>query len=366
MFLLLPGHRPPSIVYDLFMRILIATVQVPFIRGGAEVHAEGLRDALREAGHEAEIIAIPFKWYPPERILDHMLACRLLDVTEVMGTPVDLLIGLRFPAYLIPHPNKVLWILHQFRTAYDLWDHQLGDLIYSPNGVVVRDAIRRADGQFIPQAKHVFANSANVAARLKYFCDVEATPLYHPPPSADEFYTSQAEDYFFFPSRLCLPKRQTLVLEALAHTKQPVRVRFAGAADQPAYQQELKSLARKLRVHNRAEWLGEVSEQQKRDLYARSLAVVYPPIDEDYGYVTLEAMLASKPLIVCSDSGGPLEFVHHEVTGLIAEPQASSLAKAFDRLWLDRVEAQRLGVAGRALYAELDITWANVVRKLLS
>jgi glycosyltransferase involved in cell wall biosynthesis len=348
------------------MRILIATVHVPFIRGGAEVHAEGLRDALRAQRHEVEIIAVPFKWYPPERILDHMLACRLLDVTEVMGTPVDLFIGLRFPAYLIPHPNKALWILHQFRTAYDLWDHQLGDLIYSPNGVEVRDAIRQADRQFIPQAKHVFANSANVAARLKYFCDIEATPLYHPPPGAEEFYTSEAEDYLFFPSRLCLPKRQSLVLEALAHTRQPVRVCFAGAADQPAYQNELKSLARKLRVHNRVEWLGEIGEPEKRELYARALAVVYPPIDEDFGYVTLEAMLASKPLIVCTDSGGPLEFLHHEETGLIAEPQAAGLAKAFDRLWQDRTAAKRWGMAGRTRYAELDITWANVVRKLLS
>src|ERR1051325_4195514 len=126
------------------MRIGIATVQTPFVRGGAELHAEGLQRALQRAGHMAEIIAIPFKWYPPERILDHMLACRLLDVSEVVGTPIDLLLGLRFPAYLIPHPNKVLWILHQFRTAYELWDHQLGDLIYSANGVEVRDAIRRA------------------------------------------------------------------------------------------------------------------------------------------------------------------------------------------------------------------------------
>ena len=84
--------------------------RVPFIRGGAEVHAEGLRDALRRFGHEAEILAIPFKWYPPEKILDHMLACQLLDVSEVAGTPVDRVIGLKFPAYLIPHPNKVLWI----------------------------------------------------------------------------------------------------------------------------------------------------------------------------------------------------------------------------------------------------------------
>jgi glycosyltransferase involved in cell wall biosynthesis len=348
------------------MRILIATVHVPFIRGGAEVHAEGLRDALRAAGHETEIVAVPFKWYPPERIPDHMLACRLLDLTEVMGTPVDLMIGLRFPAYLIPHPNKVLWILHQFRTAYELWDHQLGDLIYSPNGVEVRDAIRQADRHFIGQARLVYANSANVAARLKYFCDIESTPLYHPPPNADQFHKGEAEDYLFFPSRLCLPKRQSLVLEALAYAKQPVRVKFAGTADQPAYQDELKSLARKLRVQKQVEWLGQITEEEKRILYSRSLAVIYPPIDEDYGYVTLEAMLASKPLLVCSDSGGPLEFVTHEKTGLISEPRAASLAKALDRIWEERTAAKSWGEAGRDLYDRMDITWDHVVRKLLA
>jgi glycosyltransferase involved in cell wall biosynthesis len=128
----------------------------------------------------------------------------------------------------------------------------------------------------------------------------------------------------------------------------------------------LKSLARKLRVHNRAEGVGEVNEPEKRELYARARAVVYPPIDEDYGYVTLEAMLASKPLIVCDDSGGPLEFVRHEETGLIAEPQATSLAKAFDRVWRDGTTAKRWGEAGRALYKEMDITWPHVVRKLLA
>jgi glycosyltransferase involved in cell wall biosynthesis len=120
-----------------------------------------------------------------------------------------------------------------------------------------------------------------VAARLKYFCDLESTPLYHPPPNANEFYAGPPGDYLFFPSRLCLPKRQSLVLEALAHTKKPVRIKFAGTADQPAYLNELRSAARKLRVHDRVEWLGQVSETEKRELYAHALGVIYPPIDED-------------------------------------------------------------------------------------
>jgi len=348
------------------MRILIATAQVPFIRGGAEIHAEGLRDALRAAGHEAEIISIPFKWYPPEKILEQMLACRLFDVTEAAGTPVDMLIGLKFPAYLISHPNKVLWILHQHRTAYELWDHPLSDMIYYPNGAQVRDAIQQADRHLIPQSKAIFANSRNVAVRLKKFCGIDAAPLYHPPPHAESFYSSVAEDFLFFPSRLCIPKRQSLALEALGETRNPVQVRFAGAPDRPSYADELKSIARKLKLGNRVQWLDNLSDEQIRHHYAHSLGVIYPPIDEDYGYVTLEAMLASKPVITCTDSGGPLEFVVNEKTGLITEPNPKALAAALDTLWDNREQARIRGQAGRTHYDSFDINWNNVVRKLLA
>jgi glycosyltransferase involved in cell wall biosynthesis len=349
------------------MRILIATTQVPFIRGGAEAHAEGLRDALLREGHEAEIVAVPFKWYPAEKILDHMLACRLLDLTEYAGTPVDLLIGLKFPAYLIPHPNKVVWILHQHRTAYELWEHQLGDLIYEPDGLLVRDAIRAADTHILAESRALYANSGNVARRLKEYCGLDSTPLYHPPPHAEKFYSAETTvDYLFFPSRLCRPKRQSLVLEALARTREPVRVRFAGTPDLPSYINELQSLARQLKVQQRVEWLGQVSEDEKRRLYAESRGVLYPPIDEDYGYVTLEAMLAAKPVITCTDSGGPLEFVSHNETGLVAEPTIESLAAQMDELWQQKEQAREWGRRGRALYEKLGISWKGVVRTLLA
>lgn len=346
------------------MRILIATTHVPFVYGGAEAHAEGLQTALQAAGHEAEIIAVPFKWYPPAKILDHLLACRLLDVTEFNGVPIDRVIGLKFPAYLIPHPNKVAWILHQHRTAYELWDNPLGDLIYYPEGLQVRDAIRQADISLLPEAQALYANSGNVAQRLKTFCDLDAAPLYHPPPHADLFTCAEAEDYLFFPSRLCEPKRQKLVLQALAKTRAPVRIKFAGMPDNPAFEQELNALTAKLKLRDRVEWLGMVSEAEKRSLYARALGVIYPPIDEDYGYVTLEAMLAAKPVITCVDSGGPLEFVRHEETGLLTTPTPSGLAEAFDTLWQNRARAAQWGKRGQELYQSLNITWPHVVEVL--
>ncbi len=348
------------------MRIAIATVRVPFVSGGAEIHAEELRHALTAHGHEAEIFAIPFKWYPPEAILDHMLACRLLDLTEAQGKRIDALIGLKFPAYLMNHPNKVLWVLHQHRQAYDLWNDPVGgDMIHDENGVMVREAIVNADRLIMPCAREIFANSRNVALRLHRFCEIDAQVLYHPPRSADLFYREPAERWLFFPSRIMTLKRQELVVRALAKTKARVAVKFAGVPDDADYLLQLRKLASKLGVADRAEWLGGVSEEVKRELYAKCLGVVYPPLDEDFGYVTLEAMLSSKPVITCSDSGGPREFVEPGVSGFVAAPTPESLAEAMDALWADTAAAERFGRAGLAKYRSCNISWDNVVSNLL-
>jgi glycosyltransferase involved in cell wall biosynthesis len=346
------------------MRILIATTQTPFVRGGAEAHAEGLQAALEAAGHQAELVRLPFKWYPPERILDQILATRLFDVTESFGTRIDRVIGLKFPAYLLPHPSKVLWILHQYRTAYELWGTDLCDLMHYPNGQEVRDAIHAADRAFIPEARAVYGNSRNVSERLKRFCGIDSQPLYHPPPSAELFRSAAAEDFLFFPSRINATKRQRLVVEALALCREPVKVRFSGQADEGAYEADIRSRVEAANLSDRVLFLGMLDDEAKRDLYARCLGVVFPPVDEDYGYVTLEAMLARKPVITCTDSGGPLEFVRHGETGLAVDPTPAALAQAMDRLWSDRATAARWGEAGREHYERQNITWQHVVATL--
>ena len=88
------------------MRILICTTQVPFTRGGAESHVEGLQRALIEAGHQAETVALPFKWYPPSEIMRSAMAWRMLDLSAANGQPVDLIIGMKFPAYVVAHPKS--------------------------------------------------------------------------------------------------------------------------------------------------------------------------------------------------------------------------------------------------------------------
>lgn len=349
------------------MRIVVVSVRTPFVYGGAELLADELIKALRAAGHEAELVTIPFNPGEPERIPDQMLACALMNLDSIYGMKVDRLIALKFPAYLIPHPSKVVWIMHQHRQAYDFWQHPLGDLHHAPRGTLVRDIIRRADAKMCSETKALFTLSQNVTQRLRHFWNVDSIPLHHPPAHAKDFYCAdEVEDYIFFPSRLSANKRQDLALRALKLTRNPVRLKFAGTADSPPYGDWLKQLARELRVHSRVEWTGFLSEEEKRDAYARALAVLFPPFDEDYGYVTLEAMLTSKPVITCEDSGGPLEFVLPGKTGLITAPTAENLAGAMDTLWQDRELAKKLGRAARHHYDALDLSWAKVVKLLLA
>ncbi|MCA1635822.1 MAG: glycosyltransferase family 4 protein [Acidobacteria bacterium] len=343
--------------------ILICTTQVPFTTGGAESHVEGLCRAFVEAGYHAEVAAVPFKWYPPEEIMRGALAWRMLDLSEANGKPIDLVVGMKFPAYLVAHPRKVLWIMHQYRAAYNLWGTPFDDLSTHPEGARVRDLVRHCDERFIPEARKVFANSRTVAERLRRYNRIESEPLYHPPPRAERLRCGAQGDYVFYPSRMEPQKRQELLIEALSHTRTPVRAVFAGRAHEPGH---YEALVKRHGVGAKIEMRGFVSEDEMIELYANALGVCYLPFDEDYGYVTLEAMLAGKPVVVPRDGGGATEFVEHDGEGFITDPEPRALAEWLDALYDDRARARRMGERGREKLSAANLSWRNVVEKLIS
>jgi glycosyltransferase involved in cell wall biosynthesis len=343
--------------------ILICTTQVPFTTGGAESHVEGLRRAFVEAGYNAEVAALPFKWYPPGEIMRGALAWRMLDLSEANGKPIDLVVGMKFPAYLVAHRRKVLWIMHQYRAAYNLAGTPFDDLSTYPEGARVREMIRHCDERFIPEARKVFANSRTVAERLLRYNRIESEPLYHPPQRAERLRGGGQGDYVFYPSRLEPQKRQELLIEALYFTRTPVRVVFAGGSRDP---QHYESLARHHGVAGRVDFRGFVGEEEMVELYAGALGVCYLPFDEDYGYVTLEGMLSSKPVVVPSDGGGAAEFVGHGSEGFVTEPDPRAVAESLDALYSDREAARRMGERGREKLLSMNLSWRNVVEKLVA
>lgn len=345
------------------MKIGIATVQVPFIRGGAEILAESLRAELRARGFEAEIISMPFKWYPPERILDAMIAARLLDVTEVNGNPIDRLITLKFPAYHFEHPHKTAWLLHQHRQAYDLYGTEFGDLHQSQTGRAVAREILRWDNAMFPRHRALYTIADTVTERLRHHNGLQAQTLYHPPGGHERFRCDGYDPYILVPGRLDSLKRQHLIIEALAQTR-GLGLVLIGQTDS-VYGRALIARIAELGLQDRVNVRGMVSEEEKLDLYARCLAVYNGVYDEDYGYITLEAFLSAKPVIAHTDAGGPLEFITDRQDGYIVPPDPEALAPVLAEIAASPSLARALGETGRSGLVARGITWDHVIERLL-
>jgi glycosyltransferase involved in cell wall biosynthesis len=346
------------------MKVAIAMVQVPFIRGGAEIHAEMLKDELKKRGHQTDIITIPFKWYPTSTLLDCMLMGRSMDLSEVNGEKIDQVIAMKFPAYYVKHDNKVLWLLHQHRQAYDLWGTKYGDLHDLPDGEFIRDIIIKHDNKYIAEAKAVYTNAQNTSNRLMKYNGIKSEALYHPPLNYQKMHCNEYGDYIFYASRIDPMKRQRLLVEAARYTKSGVKFIIAGSGPKSELDY-IDNLINKNNLKSKVKMAGFVSEEEKLNYYANCLGVYFGAFDEDYGYITLESFYSKKPVIVHTDSGGPLEFVENEINGYVIEEDAKILAEKIDQLYLDRKEAQRMGENGYESLKEKHIDWDYVIDKLL-
>ena len=344
------------------MNIAICASQVPFVRGGAEVLVDGLAEALTAHGHQVAVVALPFKWYPKEQLLRTALAWRLLDLTEANGVPIDLVICTKFPTWAVRHPRKVAWVVHQHRQAYDWYGTPLSDFANTPDDREARNRLRAVDAAGLGECRALFAISHNVAARLQRFNGLTAEPLYPPirlrglrPLAEDE-----ADDGTILSvARLDAAKRVDLLIEALALTRTPINARLVGTGPE---EERLRRLARERGVADRVEFLGGVSDDEVVACYNRCRAVYYAPVDEDYGYATVEAFTAGRPVLTATDAGAIREFVRDGATGAVVPPEPAAFAVVLDRWNHDAATARRLGHAGRAVVA--NITWDKVVSAL--
>lgn len=341
-------------------RVVVLHAQAPFIRGGAELMVENLTLHLRQRGFEAELIAMPFKWYPNNVLLDSFLMWRMADLTESNGQKIDLLIPLKVPTYLAQHPNKVIWLMHQQRTAYDLKNNvELAGLNSSRDGAATIQKITEMDTLAISEARAVYAISKTVKCRLREFNGIDSTPLYHPPALVGSYFCEEYGDYILSVGRLDPIKRVDLLIRALSFCDRRVRAVIAGKGPEG---EKLKRLAEKLGVADRVDFLGFVPDSEIVKLYAGALAVCFPPIDEDYGYITLEAFLSKKPVLTCVDSGGVLEFAERDKSAFVLECNPEKMGACIDRLYRNKALAKDMGEAG---YQRVkDISWDNVIDEL--
>jgi glycosyltransferase involved in cell wall biosynthesis len=334
-------------------RVAICGAQTLFAKGGAELHIEALARELGLRGYQVDIVKLPLTWSKAD-LLQDALAWRMINVDA------DILIATNFPSYFAKHPNKIIWLFHQHRQLYELYGTPWSAFGRDPEDAEIRRIVSGADSRFILEARRIFTTSRNVAERLRRFNGIWGQPLYHPPPLYRSLRCGDYGDFILMPTRFQPNKRPELLLEALRWSRSSIKAVVVGGGP---LEGELRRRTEKYGLDDRVRFAGVVDDAALVDLYARCGAVFYAPYDEDYGYVTLEAFYAKKPVITTSDSGGILEFVVDGETGRVTSPDPEAIAPAIDQLARSRDLCRHLGAAGYERVAAL--SWDDVIAKLV-
>jgi glycosyltransferase involved in cell wall biosynthesis len=345
------------------MRVLVLNNAFPFVRGGAEELADELVIRLNATrGVEAELLRIPFRPEPADRIIDEILLSQNLRLYNV-----DRVIGLKFPTYLIPHQNKILWLLHQFRQAYDLYELKQSHLRDCDSGERIARFVHSADRECFLESKAIYTNSPVTQARLQRYNGFASSVLYPPLLDEEKFLGGDYGGYIFAGGRVGPGKRQHLLIEAMQFVRCSVKLIIAGPLDDSGYGQRLEKLIAQGSLYERVELrFGFHPREKIAGLVNGALACAYVPIDEDsMGYVTMEAFSASKGVITTDDSGGVLELVRDRETGLVSSADARSLAESLDLLGGHPAMARRVGRTARALLDSRKLSWDHTVTTLL-
>ena len=341
--------------------VLVCETQVPLVRGGAELLVRQLVSELRARGYATDRVSVPFKWYPKEEILPHAGAWRMLDLSESNGQPIDLVIATKFPTYFARHPNKVCWLVHQHRAAYELCATEYSDFHHEEIDVGLRDRIMALDEQMLSECRGLYTISKTVTMRLERYNGLPSTPLYHPPLLAPKLTRGEYGNYILSVARLERNKRVDLIVRSLPHLPAHLKLVVVGdGSHRKAIEQEAEQLA----VADRITFAGAVHDDDLVGLYQGALCLVYVPFDEDYGLATLEGFLAEKPVVTARDSGGTLEFVRDAENGFVVEPTPDAIAAAVAALDANRARAATLGQHGRHTAAA--ISWDSVIERLVS
>ncbi len=341
-------------------KICVCSVQIPFIKGGAEYFTQNLVNRLRARSFEVENIQLPLQTLPVEEVVKGCLAWRLLNLDRIYNDEIDLVIGTKFPSYMVPHKNKIIWLVHQYREIYDLHNTIYSGFQATSNHVQVRDQLIELDHLAFSEAKEIFTISKTVSGRLKKFNDFDSTAIYPPLDDAEKFHFSSQDNFVLSVSRLEGNKRVKLLVEAMQHVSPDFKAVIVGEG---YLRKEYEWLASVHKVSDRIIFTGAISRNELIQYYAQAGALFYGPIGEDYGYATLEAFYSSKPVITCNDSGGILEFVD-ESTGWVCEPDAQAIGKSIEEALTNKSDAKKRGAAGRQRIQF--INWDTALDKLLS
>lgn len=345
------------------MKVLIVNNMAPFIWGGAEELAVHLEKNLIAAGHDSEILRIPFQWEPWYKIPSQMLMVRAFELWNV-----DRVIALKFPAYLIRHSHKTLWLLHQYRQAYDLYDFGQTNIPDTKEGNELRDIIRNADNESFAESRKIYTNSQVTKDRLHKYNQFDSEVLLPPLNDPELFSGGISHGYIFAGGRINSMKRQFMLVHAMAFASHDVKLVIAGPPQSNEDSAKIEELIEKYNLQGRVKLdLRFLSRSELAKYVNNANACAYIPFDEDsLGYVAMEAANAKKPIITLSDSGGVLGLVEHGVTGWVADPNLESIAEALNQASVQSHVTSEMGRAAYELWLKHNVSWPSTIERLLA
>ena len=378
---------------------IIGPSPVPFTVGGVENLLWGLCNTInQETEHQCELIKIPSRENSFWELIQNYYNFYTLDVSHF-----DAVICTKYPAWMVQHPNCIFYVQHCLRGLYDTYHfchmpmtvergnyyidrvldymdkyphpesldeyfamlfelrdylEQIPEHYFRFPGPFIRLILKYMDCFGLSQSpkKQYFCISNTVKKRKEYFPEgAQIKAVHHP--SFLKNYCCGSYKHIFMISRLDGPKRIDVLIKAMRYVKSDIKLYIAGTGPK---EQELKALAAN---DDRIKFLGFVNDDEVEKYYADSLVIPYFPYDEDYGLITIEAMMHKKPVITTVDAGGPTEFVFNGETGFVTELDEKAIAEKINYFIDYPEEARRQGE--NAYQIVKDITWENTVSQLL-
>lgn len=344
------------------MKVAVVNSMAPFLWGGAEELASHFVRNLRELGHDAALYRVPFAWDPYSGIPREMVRCKALRLSTF-----DRVISMKFPVYLMDAENHSTWLIHQYRQAYDLWDSPYCNIPHTPEGEAIRQLIIDHDNAALRTRYRLFTISNEISSRLEFYNGVRAPALRAPLNDPELFTGGPYEGYILAPGRINDAKRQKMLVQAMRFLGPRCRLIVAGPPEREEDGIALRELVARYKLEGRVKLdLRFLSRKELADYVNNSRAVAYLPYQEDsYGYVTMEAFEAAKPVITSSDAGELLEIVSHRRTGLVCPPEPQLLAEAMSSYLDNESLARDHGQTAREVWRATGINWRENIDRLL-
>ncbi len=260
------------------------------------------------------------------------------------------------PSHWIRRNNRrVLWYCHTpLREIYDLYNYRMRfrKFYKRPLYAVGADIVRRIDRNVVNHIEMIVANSTNTQSRIVKYFGREDSEVLNGGVDYKDYHNGEYGNYFLYPSRISPNKRQEFAIRAFERFRKTregkgYKLFIVGQVSKDGMYNDYYS-----RIVELARRVGDVrivtdsDDNRLRKLYSNCTAVLYPPINEDYGLVPLEGMASGKPVIAVNE-GGPRETVVHERTGWLVNDERE-MARFMGVLAKDKGLAERMGRSGRA------------------